>query len=121
MYKRQTVSEATISGPNLGDNISRYSEVIKRSKKGQVTPENIGEIMLSQIPGVSSATAYTIMNKYKNIKSLIKALENSSDTLNDIKIEGKGGKARKISRTCTCNIYNYLIRGKIEEINIDTC
>ena len=36
-----------------------------------VTPENIAEIMLCQIPGISSVTALAIMDKFKTIPNLI--------------------------------------------------
>ena len=40
------------------------AEVVKKVKKENITPENIGEIILSQIPGVSSHTSQIIMNKF---------------------------------------------------------
>ena len=42
-----------------------YTNVIKSSKKSNITKENINEIMLSQIPGVSSIIANAIMVQYK--------------------------------------------------------
>jgi ERCC4-type nuclease len=48
-------------------NIDNYSSVVKRVKKNNVTHDNIGEIMLMQIPGVSHISAKVIMNKYKTI------------------------------------------------------
>ena len=38
-----------------------YCSVIKKVKKENVTPENIGEIMLCQIPGVSSVSALLLL------------------------------------------------------------
>jgi len=43
----------------------RYSEVAsKKEKRDYITRENIGEIMLAQVPGVSPKIATGIMNKY---------------------------------------------------------
>ena len=43
----------------------RYSEVAsKKEKRDYITRENIGEIMLSQVPGVSPKIAAGIMKKY---------------------------------------------------------
>ena len=44
-------------------------DVIKKEKEN-ITPENIGEIILSQIPGVSSHTSKVIMNKYGSLYGL---------------------------------------------------
>ena len=49
-----------------------YCSVIKKVKKDNITEENIGEIMLCQIPGISSVTALTIMEKFKTLPNLIK-------------------------------------------------
>lgn len=84
---------------------SKYSSVIKRVKKDNITKDNIGEIMLSQIPGVSILNAQTIMNKFKTMKNLMAELiEKGESVLSDIKQNN-----RKISKTCMSNIYNYLI------------
>jgi len=83
----------------------KYSSVIKRVKKDNITPDNIGEIMLSQIPGVSALNAQTIMNRFKSIKNLMHELsEKGESVLSDIKQNN-----RKISKTCVSNIYKYLI------------
>ena len=60
---------------NVSNNDS-YSLNMKRVKKNNITPENIGEIMLSQIPNVSVPTAISIMKQYKTISSLITSLQN---------------------------------------------
>ena len=42
-----------------------YSEVAaKKEKRDYITRENIGEIMLSQVPGVSPKVAAAILSKY---------------------------------------------------------
>ena len=40
---------------------------IKKVKKENITEDNIGEIMLCQIPGISSVTSLAIMEKFKTI------------------------------------------------------
>ena len=59
--------------PNLEQ--SNYCSVIKKVKKENITPENIGEIMLCQIPGISSVTAIAIMNVFKTIPELLLKLK----------------------------------------------
>ena len=89
---------------------SHYCDVfkIKKEKNGNITPGNIGEIMLCTIPGISSKTAIVIMKEFKTINGLIKSLEKDAHCLNNIYIE-TNGKKRKISSQCIENIRNYLL------------
>lgn len=82
---------------------------VKKEKNANVTPENIGVIMLSTIPGISTKTAFVIMNEFKTIGQLIKSFEQNPYCLNHICIETGGGKSRKITSTCIENIRKYLI------------
>ena len=87
---------------------SSYVSVVKKVKKENVTIENIGEIMLCQIPGISSVISKVIMDKYKTIKELVQSLEVNSDCLVGLTYELKG-KSRKISSAATKNIKKYLL------------
>jgi ERCC4-type nuclease len=101
------------------ESTAAYSHVVaKRIKKDNITPENIGEIMLSQIPNVSSASAIAIMNKFSTIKQLLTALQNDSNCLNDITITNKNGQSKKLTKPCINTIYDFLIKPTI--INVDT-
>ena len=106
-------SNISPSGPDLlGPNLSGpepYSTVLKRTKKNNITLENIGEIMLSQIPNVSTVVAIAIMAKYKTLKNLLDALSLDKTALNSIKTANKTGQLRKINKTSIENIYNYLL------------
>ena len=89
---------------------SHYCDVfkIKKEKNGNITPGNIGEIMLCTIPGISSKTAIVIMKEFKTINGLIKSLEKDAHCLNNIYME-TNGKKRKISSQCIENLRNYLL------------
>jgi hypothetical protein len=87
-----------------------YVSVIKKVKKENITPENIGEIMLCQIPGISSVTALTIMEKYKTLPNLIKELEANNDCLKDISSINTKGQTRKINKTSISNIVKFLLK-----------
>ena len=89
---------------------SHYCDVfkIKKEKNGNITPGNIGEIMLCTIPGISSKTAIVIMKEFKTINGLIKSLEKDAHCLNNIYME-TNDKKRKISSQCIENIRNYLL------------
>lgn len=81
---------------------------VKKEKNANVTQENIGVIMLSTIPGISSKTAIAIMNEFKTIGQLIKSFELNAHCLNHVCIE-TNGKSRKITSTCIENIRKYLL------------
>jgi len=93
----------------MGVKEENYCEVLKQPKKNNITRENIGEIMLSNIPGVSSKTAITIMKEYKNIKNLIKQLGEDENILDNVKIMSDNGISRKISKTAVENIKKFII------------
>ena len=88
---------------------NNYAQVHKRIKKNNINPDNIGIIILSQIPNVSVGAASAIMEKYNNIKNLMDHLIHDSIALNNISIVDKNGNKRKINKTCISNIYNFLI------------
>jgi ERCC4-type nuclease len=87
-----------------------YVGVIKKIKKENITPDNIGEIMLCQIPGISSVTALAIMEKYKNLPNLIKEIENNNDCLKDITSTNAKGQIRKINKSSISNIVKFLLK-----------
>ena len=86
-----------------------YVSVIKKVKKENITRDNIGEIMLCQIPGISSVTSLAILNKFKTISNLIMCIHNDANCLNDITSTNSKGQQRKISKTCISNIYKFLL------------
>jgi ERCC4-type nuclease len=86
-----------------------YVNVIKKVKKDNITSENIGEIMLCQIPGISSVSALAIMNKFKTFNALIKELETNASCLDDITTVTKTGQNRKISSKIIENVKKFLI------------
>jgi ERCC4-type nuclease len=87
-----------------------YVSVVKKVKKENITPDNIGEIMLCQIPGISSVTALAIMEQYKDIPNLIKELEANNDCLKDITSTNSKGLTRKINKTSLANIVKFLLK-----------
>ena len=90
-----------------------YATVFKNKHKeraSQITPENIGEIMLSAIPCVSAKTAAVIMREFKTIASLIERLKQDRHCLDNLYITtDQSGSKRKINKTCIENLFKYLI------------
>lgn len=87
-----------------------YISVVKKVKKENITIDNIDEIMLCQIPGISSVTALAIIEKYKSLSNLIISLHNDVNCLNDISYKNAKDQVRKISKTSIQNIIKYLIK-----------
>ena len=90
------------------DNEKSYCNVVKKVKKDNITRDNISEIMLCQIPGVSSQTACAIFDKFKNINNLIKTIETDKTCLNNICTVDSKQKSRKISKKTIENILLFL-------------
>jgi ERCC4-type nuclease len=87
-----------------------YIGLVKKVKKENITPENIDEIMLCQIPGVSSVTAISIIKEFKTLPNLIKCLEEKPDCLNNITNTNNKGQTRKITKTSVTNISKFLLK-----------
>jgi ERCC4-type nuclease len=85
-----------------------YCSVVKKVKKDNITSENIGEIMLCQIPGVSSTSALAILAEFKTLPNLIKAIETNETCLNNICTTDANGKSRKISKAAIATIIKFL-------------
>jgi len=86
-----------------------YSSVIKKKKNANITQDNFGEIVLCQIPSISSTTACVIMKEFKTIKNLIECLNKDSGCLDNIKYETEKKQLRKISKTSIKNIIEFLV------------
>jgi ERCC4-type nuclease len=95
-----------IEVPSLGT--KDYCSVIKKVKKDNITCENIGEIMLCQIPGVSSVSAIAILSKFKTLPIMIKSIQDDPTCLTGITTCDANGKSRKISKTTIETIVKYL-------------
>ena len=73
--KKKTAYYSDASNNEVKFSNNKYCDVISKVKKENITPENISEIILSQIPGVSSVTSKSIMEHYGSLYNLLKALK----------------------------------------------
>jgi ERCC4-type nuclease len=87
---------------------AKYCSVVKKVKKDNVTPENMGEIILCQIPGISSTSAIAIMQKFNSFLHLIESIKEDPKCMDQITYE-TNGKSRKVSKTSIENIKKYLL------------
>ena len=94
------------------NNNEGYSKYVTRVKKNNITPENIGEIILNQIPGISQATSVSIMKHFGSLYNLLDCLKTDPKCLNDLKYKTKTGNDRRISKTSIQNISQYLLYQK---------
>lgn len=85
-----------------------YCFVVKKVKKDNITPNNIGEILLSQIPGISSVSALAIMAKFKTLPNLIVQLKENESCLQNITYINSKNQTRKINKTIVTNIIKFL-------------
>jgi ERCC4-type nuclease len=85
-----------------------YCHVVKKVKKENVTPENIGEIILCQIPGISSVTAIAIMKHFNHFTHFIEELAKNPACIENLTTE-TNGKVRKISKKSIESIRSYLM------------
>ena len=86
-----------------------YCNVVKKVKKDNITPNNISEIILCQIPGISAKTAMSITKPFQSFHEMMRTLENNPEYLEQLKIEGPNGKSRKLSKTIAQNINRFLL------------
>jgi ERCC4-type nuclease len=108
LTETEQLETTTITTLKSNDNNNHYCNVVKKVKKENITPENIGEIILCQIPGISSVTAIAIMRKFTSFINLIDELKINPDCLDNFTIE-TSGKVRKINKTSIENIKKYLL------------
>ncbi len=95
----------------LTDQIPNYCSVVKKVKKDNIVPSNIGEIILSQIPGISTVSALAIMERFGSIGNLIDQMRADPACLDGIMCKGSGinGKSRKLSKTIIEHVRQYLL------------
>lgn len=98
------------SDKSLEQSDKDYIGVVKKVKKDNITADNIDEIMLCQIPGISSVSAISIIQKFKSLANLIKEIDTNGDCLNDVAYTNSKGQTRKINKTCATNIVKFLLK-----------
>ena len=96
----QAPAEAPAEAPS-------YSGFVKKVKKENITPENIGEILLCQIPGISTLYAQAVLNTFGGFYGLLQKIKDGTAQFDNITYESKG-KPRRIPKTCGEEILRFL-------------
>lgn len=108
-----------IDNPNItsNNNISSnylYLQAIKKNKKDNMTPTMWNMNCLCGIPGVSSAIAIKIAERYPSIRALLEAYQGCIDTISqenllaDIILIETDKQRRRIGNVISKRIYEYL-------------
>ncbi len=84
-----------------------YTSVVKVHKKANITVDNIGQLFLMQIPGISSTIASEIMKPFKTFLEFVDHVKQHPDYLDNVKIESNG-KPRKIGSNVVKSIQSYV-------------
>lgn len=87
-----------------------YSSFVKKAKRENITPENIGEILLCQIPGISSTIAKSILSHFDgSFCRLIEEINVNPEKLDNIYLacSSKGEKQRKLSKSVIQDLKTY--------------
>jgi ERCC4-type nuclease len=96
-----------------------YCDVVKRIKKDNITPENIGVIMISQVPGVSPAVAKVLLDGgNKTLFEFVEECRENPAFLYEFTYE-QSGKTKKLTRTSIEGIEKYLLRETEVIIQVD--
>jgi len=66
-----------------------YCDVVKVSKKANITKENIGQMFLMQIPGISSAISIEIMKPFASFIEFVDRIRSEPEYLSQIKVNGR--------------------------------
>lgn len=81
-----------------------YCNVVKVSKKANITKENIGQLILMQIPGISSTIAIELMRPFKSFIDFVDHIRENPEYLNTVTV-----KQRKIGSNIVKGIQEFIL------------
>ena len=82
-----------------------YIDTLKTSKKSHINSDNIFQLMLMQIPSISSVSALALSNEFKNMETLLKSLKDENANFENIKL----ASGRKINKNIIRSLKEYLL------------
>jgi ERCC4-type nuclease len=85
-----------------------YCSVVKVAKKANITRDNIGRLMLMQIPGISSTISGEIIRPFATFAAFLDHLRAEPAYLDNIVLESSG-KKRKLGSNIIAAIRDYLL------------
>lgn len=110
LWSPSPISDGPMNEFVVSEPPSAYCSVVKKVKRDNITPENWGEIVLCQIPGVSSKSAVAIMKHFSSISHLILELKARPECLDGIVCETTTEKkSRKLPKNIIKNVSDFLL------------
>lgn len=88
--------------------ISITNTIMTKKKNAQITKENISELMLCQIPGISTSTSRIILSKLNSLQDIIIQLNTNRSLFEDFTYE-KENKSKKLNKNII-EALNYFLR-----------
>jgi ERCC4-type nuclease len=100
------VSASASVSASTENNCENYIATLKTSKKSHINRENIFQLMLMQIPGISSVSALALSNEYKTMENLLQSLkdENANASFENIKL----ASGRKLNKNIIASLKQYI-------------
>lgn len=107
--KGREQSYINVEGNVEGTSVVPYCSVVKSAKKANITRENIGEIILCQIPGISAVTAVSLMRPFASFGDFIDKIRVEPAYLDGLKVDTGSGKPRKLGSNIITAIKQFLV------------
>ncbi len=82
-----------------------YIENVKTSKKAHINSDNILQLMLMQIPGISSISAQALADEFSNMQNLLTSLKNDDLKTEQVKL----ASGRKINKNIINSLKKFLV------------
>ena len=91
---------------NTENNNINYISTLKTTKKSHINSDNIFQLMLMQIPGISNVSALALSNEFKNMENLLNSLKSTNiEKLENIKL----ASGRKLNKKIIASLKDNLI------------
>jgi ERCC4-type nuclease len=91
---------------NNENNNTNYISTLKTTKKSHINSENIFQLMLMQIPGISDVSALALSNEFKNMENLLNSLKSTNiEKLENIKL----ASGRKLNKKIITSLKENLV------------
>ena len=99
-------SDLSNNDNNNENNSTNYISTLKTTKKSHINSDNIFQLMLMQIPGISNVSALALSNEFQNMENLLTALKSSNiDKLENIKL----ASGRKLNKKIIASLKENLV------------
>lgn len=91
---------------NNENNSTNYISTLKTAKKSHINSDNIFQLMLMQIPGISNVSALALANEFQKMENLLNALKSDNiEKLENIKL----ASGRKLSKKIITSLKENLV------------